>query len=289
MNLTQIWSERRKIVLLGLLVVLLLVLLARQADLIPPGPAGRVVRTFVHPLVVSVGAVDRLVERQWAILFQAKDLEAENKALKEDIADLRARYERLAESHGQLERLLGLKAAKPAQDMPKVTASIISISPNFWTRTVTIDSGQREGIGADMPVVNQDGLVGIVRDATESDALVQLLVDPEFASGALVRETRDRGIVGGTGELDRIRLILDNPQTPLQVGFEVVTSGLPAGSLFPKGFLIGKIESIERNKFGQPYALVRPMVRFDRLEGVVVLLETRRRELSPQQVPAPLP
>lgn len=289
MNLAQIWSERRKIILLGLLIVLLVVLLARQADLIARGPAGRVVRTAVYPLVTALASVHETLRGAWLVVMRSKDLRSENEDLKTELALLRARYEQLTESHGQLERQLGLKKAEPVRDLPKVMASIIGISPNFWTRTVTIDRGRRDGIGRDMPVINQDGLVGIVRDATKRDALVQLLVDPEFAAGALVRETRDRGIVEGTGDLDHIRLILDNPETPLQVGYEVITSGLPGESLFPKGFRLGKIERIERNKFGQPYALVRPMVRFDRLEEMVVLLETRRSELSPQQVPVPLP
>jgi len=289
MNLARIWSERKKIILLVLLLFLLVVLLARQADLVPPGPVGRVVRTVVHPVVAAVAAMDRLVARAWVVVFRGERLEAENRELKREIAELRLKCRRLEEARAQLERLSKLTAAVPAFDLPTVTANIIGISPNFWTRTVTIDRGRRDGLKPDMPVINQDGLVGIVRDAAERSALVQLLVDPEFAAGALVRETRDRGIVEGTGELDRLRMILENPQTPLESGYEVITSGLPAGSLFPKGFLIGKIASIERNKFGQPYAIVRPAVRFDRLEEVVVLLETPRNELLPQQVPVPPP
>jgi rod shape-determining protein MreC len=288
MNLAQIWSERRKIILLTLLAVLLTILLARQADLIPPGPAGRVIRTIVSPLVVSVAAMDRALSYSWLILFRSKDLEAENRELRQEIALLRMRYQQLAEAHAQLERLSKLTSARPTFNMPNVTANIVGMSTNFWTRSVTIDRGRNDGVGPDMPVVNQDGLVGVVREATSNEALVQLLVDPEFAAGALVSETRDRGVIEGTGRPDRLLLVLENPQTSLREGSPVMTSGMPAGSLFPKGFLIGAIQGIEQTKLGQPY-VVKPTVRFDRLEEVVVLLETRRGDLPPQQLPVPPP
>jgi rod shape-determining protein MreC len=288
MNLAQIWSERRKIILFCLLAILLVVLLARQADLIPPGPAGRVIRTIVSPLVVSVAVMDRAVSYSWLILFRSKDLEADNRELRQEIALLRMRYQQLAEAHAQLERLSKLTSARPAFNMPNVTANIVGMSTNFWTRSVTIDRGRNDGVGPDMPVVNQDGLVGVVREATSNEALVQLLVDPEFAAGALVSETRDRGVIEGTGRPDRLLLVLENPQTSLREGSQVMTSGMPAGSLFPKGFLIGTIQGIEQTKLGQPY-VVKPTVRFDRLEEVVVLLETRRGDLSPQQLPVPPP
>jgi rod shape-determining protein MreC len=288
MNLAQIWSERRKIILLTLLAVLLTIILARQADWIPPGPAGRVVRTIVSPLVAAVGGVDRAVSYSWLILFRARGLEAENRDLRQELALLRVRYQQLAEAHARVERLSGLTARWPTFNMPNVTANIVGLSANFWTRSVTIDRGRRDGIGPNMPVVNQDGLVGIVRDATDNDALVQLLTDPEFAAGALVSDSRDRGVIEGTGRPDRLLLVLENPQTSVREGAQVMTSGLPVGSLFPKGFVIGTIAGIEQSKFGQPY-VVKPTVRFDRLEEVVVLLEPRRGELPPQQVPIPPP
>jgi rod shape-determining protein MreC len=273
----------------ALMIFLLLLLLARQADLIPPGPAGRVVRATFHPIVAAVAAMDRFVEQGWVIVFRSRDLEAENRELRKEIAELRVHYQQLADAHARLERLSQLTASQPTSNRPNVTANIIGFSPNLWSRTVTIDCGRSDGVTTGMPVVNRDGLVGFVRDVSEGDALVQLLVDSEFAAGARVFETRDRGIIVGTGEMDRLLLILDNPQTQVQAGYKVITSGQPAGSLFRQGLVIGNIEGVQQNKFGQPYAVVRPTVRFDRLEEVVVLVESRRNEPSPQNLPVPPP
>ncbi len=293
MNLGQLWSERKKILMVVLLVVLLVVVLARQADLIPPGPAGRVVRTAVQPLTAAVAAVDRFVANVWTVLFRSKELAAENEQLRHEVAVLRTRNQQLSDALAQLQRLskltARLSAISPASTRLNVTANVVGFSPNFWVRSVTLDCGRRDGVTTGMPVVNQDGLVGFVRDVSWGGALVQLLVDSDFAAGAKIRETRDRGIVRGTGEMDRLLLFLDNPQSQVQPGYEVITSGLPAGSLFRQGLVIGTIQGVEQTKMGQPCAIVKPRVRFDRLEEVVVLLEPKPSEPLAHPLPIPPP
>jgi rod shape-determining protein MreC len=287
MELAQIWVERKKIILLALLTVLLIIVLARQADYLPQGPAGRVVRTVLQPVVATVAAMDRVVTRGWVTLFRSRDLERDNRELKSEMALLRVKYERLVQEHNQLQRLSQLTSKLPKLG-PNVTANVIGVSPNFWTRTVVIDRGRRDGIAVNMPVINQEGLVGVVRGVNESAALVQLLIDSDFAAGARVDETRDRGIVKGTGDLNQVWLVLENPMTHIQAGHQVMTSGLPVvsaglptGSLFRTGMLIGAVKSFELDKYGQQYAVVEPAVRFDRLEEVVVLLEMMKLDVAP--------
>ncbi|MCX8036657.1 MAG: rod shape-determining protein MreC [Candidatus Sumerlaeia bacterium] len=293
MNLGQLWSERKKIIMIALLVALLVVVLARQADLIPPGPAGRVVRTAIQPLTAAVAAVDGVVANVWTVLFHSKNLVVENEQLRHEVAVLRTRNQQLSDALAQLQRLskltARLAAISPASTRLNVTANVVGFSPNFWVRSVTLDCGIRDGVTTGMPVVNQEGLVGFVRDVSWGGALVQLLVDSDFAAGAKIRETRDRGIVRGTGEMDRLLLFLDNPQSQVQPGYEVITSGLPAGALFRQGLVIGTIQGVEQTKMGQPCAIVKPMVRFDRLEEVVVLLEPKPKEPLAQPLPIPPP
>jgi len=292
MKLAQIWAERRKVILLSLLVVLLAILLAHQERFVPSSPAGRVVRAIVHPLVVAVAAVDRFVVQGWTVLIRSTDLMRENQELKAELAEWRARYKQLADAHVQLEQLSKLKGWQPTFNQPNIVANVVAFSPNFWKRTVTVNRGRRDGIGPNMPVVNHEGLVGVVREVGENDAVVQLIADPDFAAGALVRETRDRGVVEGSGDMDRLLLVLDNPQSRVEKNFEVLTSGQPSQSLFPKGLLIGSIEgATTQSRFGQTCAVVKPAARFYPLEAVVVLLETRSSGPSEQLpgVPPPMP
>ncbi len=56
----------------------------------------------------------------------------------------------------------------------------------------------------------------------------------------------------------------------LTVGDAVVTSGIDG--IFPKGFVIGAIERIDRSGGGYKEILVKPAVDFTTLEEVLVVL-----------------
>jgi rod shape-determining protein MreC len=289
MNLSQLWSERKKLILLGLLIILSLILLARKADLIPPSPAGRVVRAAVQPLVRTVEAIDSVTSKFFLLFFQARkisELQADVSDLEAELARRRLDYQLLQDAHARLERLSDLKLTQPMIGR-NVTATIIAMSPNFWTRTVTINRGRTDDIEPDMPVINEEGLVGVVRDVGGHTALVQLMVDPEFAAGARVKRSRHRGFVEGTGEMERLRLHLENPEATVEKGDQIVTSGMPIGSLFPPGFVIGRVIEVQRDKFSQTFAVVQPNVHFDQLEEVVVLQEVENIDLSPEELPTP--
>jgi rod shape-determining protein MreC len=54
------------------------------------------------------------------------------------------------------------------------------------------------------------------------------------------------------------------------VGDVVVTSGIDG--IYPKGFVIGQVESVEKSGSAYKTILVRPAVDFSRLEEVLVVL-----------------
>jgi len=63
------------------------------------------------------------------------------------------------------------------------------------------------------------------------------------------------------------------------VGDVVVTSGIDG--IFPKGFVIGRVEAIEKTGAAYKRILVKPAVDFDGIEEVlVVLTPTPARELG---------
>jgi hypothetical protein len=117
--------------------------------------------------------------------------------------------------------------------------------------------------------VTAEGLVGRVDTLEESTSTVLLLNDQASSASALLGTSRLNGVVRGStsGEL-----VMDFiPQGPtFAVGEVVLTSGL--GGRFPKGIVIGTIESIETqaNAVFQK-ALVDPSVDFGSLELVLVI------------------
>lgn len=139
-------------------------------------------------------------------------------------------------------------------------------SPDF--RTITIDKGTADGVRADMAVIAPAGVVGRVITPTARAAKVQLLIDRNAAAGALVERSRAQGVAVGTG--GALRLDYVSGTADVQAGDTVVTSGIDG--IYPKGFVIGQIESVERGQGVFGAIAVRPAVDFSSLEAVLIVL-----------------
>ncbi len=75
-------------------------------------------------------------------------------------------------------------------------------------------------------------------------------------------------VVGG-GD-DKLELAYVSEISDIVVGDLVVTSGIDG--IFPKGFVIGKVESVEKQGSSYKRIVVRPSVDFSSLEEVLVVL-----------------
>jgi len=98
---------------------------------------------------------------------------------------------------------------------------------------------------------------------------VQLLVDLNAAAGALIERTRAQGIVVGSGG-DRLRMDYVSDVSDVVVGDVIVSSGIDG--IYPKGFIIGKVEAVERSGGAYRRIMVRPAVDFSSLEEVLVIV-----------------
>jgi rod shape-determining protein MreC len=145
-----------------------------------------------------------------------------------------------------------------------------SASPDF--RTLTIDKGTEDGVRSDLAVISPGGVVGRVITPSARAAKVQLLIDRNAAAGALVERSRAQGVVEGTGS--DLRLSYMSATADVIVGDVVVTSGIDG--IYPKGFVIGQIESIERIGGAVGAIVVRPSVAFASLEALLVVLAPQR-------------
>lgn len=182
----------------------------------------------------------------------------------------------LADRTRSLEKLLELR---DRSNLKTTAAEIIAagVSPDF--RTLTIDKGTSDGVGADMAVIAPAGVVGRVVLPSKRAAKVQLLIDRNAAVGALVERSRSQGVVIGTGD-DRLIMEYVSGIADVMVGDLIVTSGIDG--IYPKGYLIGRIESVEKGSGGSyTRIMVTPAVDFTSLEEVlVVLTPTPAREAA---------
>jgi rod shape-determining protein MreC len=225
----------------------------------------------------AVSAGTSSVVRVWTGYVSLRHLGAENDDLKRQLAaalvDLQ-RQRALADRSRGLERLLGLR---DQSTLKTAAAEIIAgaATPDF--RTVTIDKGTHEGVRADLAVIAPAGVVGRVAVASGRAAKVQLLIDRNAAAGAIVERSRAQGVVVGTGD-DRLRMDYVSEAADIVVGDAVITSGIDG--IYPKGFVIGKVELVEKNGPAYKRIVVRPAVDFRELEEVLVVLTPAPREIE---------
>jgi rod shape-determining protein MreC len=217
---------------------------------------------------VTSGTVNA-VRGVWTEYFALHGVRVENEALRRQVADLQVRLQRqqaLAEQSARLRQLLDLRERS---NMVTRSAEIIGGSPAPDFRTVTIDRGLRDGLRADMAVIAPSGVVGRVVLPASHAAKVQLIIDRNAAAAAVVARSRAQGIVMGTGD-DLLRLEYLSASSDVKTGDVVVTSGIDG--IYPKGFVIGRVESVERAGGAYKRVLVRPAVDLSGLEEVLVVL-----------------
>jgi rod shape-determining protein MreC len=229
----------------------------------------------------AAAAVIGAVQRSWSGYIGLRGVHAENEALRRQLSGLEVRLqeERAAAARTrQLEVLLGLQHQL---QLSTTAASVIATgaSPDF--RTVTIDKGLNAGLKPDMAVIGPAGVVGRIVTPSARAAKVQLLIDRNAAAGALVErsESRAQGVVVGSGE-DLLRMEYVSSIADVRVGDTIVTSGIDR--IYPKGFVIGRVESVDKGNGIYKVVRVRPAVNFSQLEEVLVVT-TPPPELPPAE------
>ena len=206
----------------------------------------------------------------WGRYVALRGLAVENERLKAENATLGVRLQELgalARRGERLELLLDLRRALPQRTL---VADVIAGDASSWFRTVTIGRGTKDGVQRDMAVIAPAGVVGrIVGDPAARAARVQLLIDRSAGAGAIVDRTRAGGVVTGDGS--GLRLEYVSALADVLPGDLVVTSGLDG--IYPKGFVIGSVVTVERGAGAYRSIAVRPSVDFSALEEVLVVVD----------------
>jgi rod shape-determining protein MreC len=207
----------------------------------------------------------------WGNYIGLRHAQVENEELRRRIAELEVKLQQehaLAASSQRLQALMNLKSQA---SLPTLAAEVIAGNPDPQLRTVTIDRGSQEGVLPDMAVIAPGGIVGrVIGPVGREAARVQLIIDRNAAAGALSDRTRAGGMVTGVDANPPLRMELVSNFADVKVGDNVVASGVDG--IFPKGYLIGRVERSDRGSGLYRNITVAPAVDFSSLEEVLVVL-----------------
>ena len=205
----------------------------------------------------------------WSGYGNLRGVRAENDALKRQLGELQVQFQQeraRAERARHLERLLGFQQELKAET---VAAGVIGASASLDFRGITIDKGTNVGVKTNMAVIAPTGLVGRIVTPTAHASKVQLLIDRNAAAGSLIERSRAQGIVVGPAENGLVQMNFVPATADVKVGDTVVTSGVDG--IYPKGFVIGKVEDVGNGDGIYKAIRVRPSVDFTALEEVLIV------------------
>ncbi len=208
--------------------------------------------------------------RNWSRYVALLDVGGENEVLRARIALLEEENLQFREAlvaSGHLQRI-----AEMRQDfeVPLLPSHVVGQDVSPWFRSVLLDRGRTSEVRSGMPVVTNDGLVGLVTATSPHAARTMMLIDRRSAVDGIVQRSRARGIVRGTGG-DVLEFTFMVRDDDVQPGDVIITSGV--GGVYPKGLRIGTVVSVQTERRRLVHtAEVRPSVDFGRLEQIFVML-----------------
>ena len=209
------------------------------------------------------------VRETWNDYAELRHASDENQLLRHRVAELQIELQKQRALALEAERLQALLRFRSQVAAPSLAAQVIARDPSLEFQTLTIDRGTSDGVRRDMAVIAPAGVVGRIVKHGAHAALVQLLIDRDAAAGAIVERSRAGGTVKGRGVDPLMRLEYMSNLADVKVGDTVVTSGLDG--IYPKGVVIGRVESVERGGGVFTAVRVRPAVDFSELEEVLVV------------------
>lgn len=248
---------RRRRLVLGLLVALSVILLTAYFGESVGGPFHSIQRGVVQVLSpIQEGASRALKPVRDTAGWFSDTIHAKKQRdqLKKQVATLQKQVagsrQAIAENR-QLQNIVNLDRTDSIAAYQPATARVIAQSPTIWYRQIEVDKGAGSGVHVGDPVIDGDGLVGLVKTVTGGTAIVTLLTDQTFGAQAQVLTKAGQGdlgtVVPDVGNPNVLLLQNLPSSSKVAVGDPVITAGSRSSrlqSLFPKGIVIGKVTKV---------------------------------------------
>lgn len=268
------FSTRVRVVLVAAL--LIAAVLAVIGNLTGSNLPGNVVQSILAPLRSGANAIVGQAERIYDYLFSYEALQAENAALREQLALLQEEAreaDSLARENERYRELLKLKADH--EDYELVDAYIIARSSSDWTSTFTINRGTGAGIAVGMCAITSNGeVVGLVTEAGSNYAVIKTVLDSSLEISATISASGYSGMVTGgyaAGVSGMLRMDYLPSAAVIRNRDQVVTAG---STVYPRNLILGYVVDAGFNDTGvAKYAILEPAADIANLEQIFILTD----------------
>ncbi|WP_341761460.1 MULTISPECIES: rod shape-determining protein MreC [unclassified Candidatus Tisiphia] len=191
-----------------------------------------------------------------------RDLARENIELQLEVARLRKLHSNIYLIQSENKELKKLLSVVEEEQYNYVSAKLLSVSLNPFSKTALVSAGVRHGVEVDQIVTNSEGLVGRVIQVSNNYSKIILVNDVNSRIPITTVSSKEKGIMSGYGNGSKILYL---PKTHLvQKGEKVITSGY--GNIYPYGITVGYVKKANAEK-----VLVKPVVDLSKTEFVSIL------------------
>ena len=260
-------------------VILILSLLITGALAVISGLTGKnipsmVVQTVLTPLRAGANALTNQAEQMYNYMFRYEALEAENEALKAQIAQMEE-DNRLADSiqreNERLRALFELKENNPDYDL--VDGYIIARSSTDWTSSFTVDCGSSQGIQTGMVAITANReVVGLVTEVGSNYCTIKTILDSSLEISASIASSGYSGMVQGaytSADAGYLRMNYLPSTAVIRNRDQVVTAG---STVYPRNLILGYVVGVGMDDASvAKFARVEPAADIDQLEQVFIL------------------
>lgn len=213
-----------------------------------------------------------------ALYLNLVGIKKENEDLKSKNLELQTRLEGMSELQLENDRLKTLLDFKQSNKMDLTAAQIIGRDLVIDHNTVTINKGSADGLKSGEAVITVNGVLGYIFRPSLHTSHVMLITDRYAVVDGIVQRTRARGIVEGKS-LTECALKYVEKTEDVKAGDLVVTGGLD--NIFPKGFPVAVVESVERKTFSVSLKVdLKPVVDPNKVEEVFVVKNAAQEDFG---------
>ena len=181
-------------------------------------------------------ATSRGVEDYFNLKEVNQDLAAENASLRKQIEQYHQSLYNINVRQNQDAELL--------QKYEYIPAKVIKNSTRRFENYITVNKGSKHGIEPGMGVIDQNGVVGKVKNVSRNFSVIISVLHGNSLISSKIKRTKDLCTIKWDGKnYQEVNLLYLPRHVQLQAGDTVVTSGYNA--IFPEEVPVGIIESYE--------------------------------------------
>ncbi len=186
-----------------------------------------------------------LAEQTEVFFRERLNLLTENDSLKQQHIHLKAQIQKLQALEAENQELRELLQSVGQEKESFSEARLINANIDPFRQQILLNKGKQQGVEIGQPVIDAEGLVGVVLSVTSNISRVLLLTDAGFAVPVQSVRSGERAIATGSGSGGELRLNYVPRTADFVEGDQLVTSGL--GGRFPAGYPVGVITSIQHD------------------------------------------